>query len=78
VHFEVLVIDKYHYGENIFPRDVKFCPRRTGNLLTAYKHLYLAGSGTGINHRAGPKKLFTPNLPTSVIFPLQSKFGDPF
>jgi hypothetical protein len=27
MHFEVLVIDKYRYGENIFPRDVKFCPR---------------------------------------------------
>jgi hypothetical protein len=27
VHFEELVIDKYRYGENIFPRDVKFCPR---------------------------------------------------
>jgi hypothetical protein len=23
VHFEVLVIDKYRYGENIFPRDGK-------------------------------------------------------
>jgi hypothetical protein len=27
VHFEVLVIDKYRYGDNIFPRDVKYCPR---------------------------------------------------
>jgi hypothetical protein len=26
VHFEVLVIDKYRYGENNFPSDVKFCP----------------------------------------------------
>jgi hypothetical protein len=27
VHFEVLVIDKNRYRENMFPRDVKFCPR---------------------------------------------------
>jgi hypothetical protein len=46
VHFEVLVIDKYRYGENIFPRDVKFCPR-TGIPPTAYQHLSLAGSRTG-------------------------------
>jgi hypothetical protein len=46
VHFEVLVIDKYHYGENFFSRDVKFCPR-TGNPPTAYQHLSLAGSRTG-------------------------------
>jgi hypothetical protein len=46
VHFEVLVIDKYRYGENIFPPDVNFCPR-TGNLPTAYQHLSLAGSRTG-------------------------------
>jgi hypothetical protein len=46
VHFEVLVIYKYRYGENIFPRDVKFCPRR-GNPPTAYQHLSLAGSRTG-------------------------------
>jgi hypothetical protein len=48
VHFEVLVIDKYRYGENIFPRDVKFCTR-TGNPLTADQHLSLslAGSRTG-------------------------------
>jgi hypothetical protein len=44
VHFEVpvLVIDKYRYSENIFPRDVKFCPH-TGNQPTAYPHLSLAG-----------------------------------
>jgi hypothetical protein len=46
VHFEVLVIDKYRYGKNIFPHDVKFCPC-TGNPLTAYQHLSLAGSHTG-------------------------------
>jgi hypothetical protein len=68
VPFEVLVIDKYCYGENIFPRDVKFYPC-TGNSPTAYQPLSLAGSRTGRNCRAGQKNLFTPRLPTSVIFP---------
>jgi hypothetical protein len=45
-HLAVLVIDKYHYGEKIFPRDVKFCPR-TGNPPTAYQHLSLAASRMG-------------------------------
>jgi hypothetical protein len=54
VHFEVPVIDKYRYGENIFPREVKFCPR-TGNPPTSYQHLSLAGSHTGRNRRVGPK-----------------------
>jgi hypothetical protein len=54
VHFEVLVIDKYRYGENIFPPDVKFCPR-TGNPPTACQHLSLAGSRMGRNRRVGPK-----------------------
>jgi hypothetical protein len=46
VHFEVLVIDKYRYGNSIFPRDVKFFTR-TGNPPTAYQHLSSAGSRTG-------------------------------
>jgi hypothetical protein len=54
VNFEVLAIDKYRYGKNIFPRDVKFCPR-TGNPPRAYQHLSLAGSRTGRNRRAGQK-----------------------
>jgi hypothetical protein len=47
VHFEVLFIDKYRYGENIFPRDVKFCPR-SENPPSAYRHLSLGGSRTGL------------------------------
>jgi hypothetical protein len=50
--FEVLVIDKYRYGENIFPRDVKFCPR-TGNLPTTYQPVPVRGEG-GLGSR--PKK----------------------
>jgi hypothetical protein len=38
VHFEVLVIDKYRYCENIFPRDIKF-GAHTGNPTTAHQHL---------------------------------------
>jgi hypothetical protein len=53
VYFEVLVIDKYRYGKNIFPRDVKFCPH-TGNPPTAYQHLSLAGSCTGEKVVWGP------------------------
>jgi hypothetical protein len=54
-HLAVLVIDKYRYGENIFPRDVKFCPR-TGTPPTAYQHLSLAGSRTGRSWCGGPAK----------------------
>jgi hypothetical protein len=40
VHFGVLFLDEYGYGEKTFHRNVKFCPR-TGNLPTAYQHLSL-------------------------------------
>jgi hypothetical protein len=48
VHFGVLFIEEYRYGEKTFHHtgNVKFCPR-TGNPPTAYQHLYLASSRTG-------------------------------
>jgi hypothetical protein len=49
----VLFIEEYRYGENIFPREVKFCPCM-GNPATAYQHLSLAGARTGRSWCGGP------------------------
>jgi hypothetical protein len=35
-HLAVLVIDKYRYGKNIFPRDVKLCPVRGELFVIVY------------------------------------------
>jgi hypothetical protein len=72
VHFEVLFIDKYRYGESIFPRDVKFCPR-TGNPPTAYQHLSLASSRTGrrwcgVQAKEIRKKYIRVSSETSFVF----------
>jgi hypothetical protein len=69
VHFKVLVIDKYRYGENIFPRDVKFCPR-TGNPTTAYQHLSLASSRTYITNRiihCAKNQCHMPTIATNIF-----------
>jgi hypothetical protein len=54
VHFGVLVIEEYQYGEKTFHRNVKFYPR-TANTPTAFQHLSLASSRTVRNRRVGPK-----------------------
>jgi hypothetical protein len=38
MHFGVLFIEEYRYGEKTFHCNVKFCPRM-GNPPTAYQHL---------------------------------------
>jgi hypothetical protein len=46
MHFEVLCIAKYRYGENFLHRKIKFY-LRTGNPPSAYKQLSSKSSRTG-------------------------------
>jgi hypothetical protein len=55
-HFEVLVIDKYRYGERFFHRKVKIF-HLTGNPPPAYQHLSSKSFRTARNRRAVPKLL---------------------
>jgi hypothetical protein len=54
VHFGVLFIEEYRYGEKTLHRNVKCFPR-TGNPPTAYQHLTSKSSRTVRNRQAGPK-----------------------
>jgi hypothetical protein len=54
MHFDVLYIQEYQYGEKTFHRNVKIFPF-TGILLTSYQHLSSKSSHMVRNCRAGPK-----------------------
>jgi hypothetical protein len=60
VHFAVLFIEEYRYGEKTFYRNVKFCPR-TGNPPTAYQRLSLASSRSLIS-TCGAKTVLTTQI----------------
>jgi hypothetical protein len=64
-------------GRDFFTAKLNFFSVRE-NPPSALQQLSSLSSRTGRNCWAGPNNLFTPRLPTSVIFPLKRKFGDPF
>jgi hypothetical protein len=74
VHFGVLFIEEYRYGEKTVHRNVKFFPR-TGNPPSAYKHLSSKSSRTARNRWAGPKT-FVANL--GDFLPKKANLGDSF
>jgi hypothetical protein len=65
VHFEVLCIAKYRYGEKICHRNGRCFPLK-GTPPSANKQLSSHSSRTGKNRRAGPKKFV-------YIFPLKKQ-----
>jgi hypothetical protein len=72
VHFEVICIAKYRYGEKYLHRKIKFY-LRTGNPPSVYKQLSSNSSRTGENSLAEDTYLFTSGL-LQGIFRLKNKF----
>jgi hypothetical protein len=78
VHFAVLCIAKYWYGEKIFHLNGRFFPF-TGNPTSAYKQLSSHSSRTGENRRARPKKFVYIRVANLGDFsPNKAHFGGSF